>query len=273
MNPNTLVTALYPPHRRASGDRCPGCPDPVRLLVCLPPGPYRQPCVVLDELRNRLRPHAADTDIRLVSGHFPLRRRPDPVDAAHPLAAVCDPDLPYGASASCAGGPVGLLDLAAANAWYHARAVRQARNWTAVLAGTPPAQPWSHFLDTHNIDPDHYPVGRAVAEFQRQPRIAVLAATIGGRFGPDMYGPGLEALQAGTDCFAAYRAGVAVFADGLLTLDGRLLVASFSPLLLEQSLDERRAFHDSARGCLAAVHPATVLVAARCLRYPTTAAA
>jgi hypothetical protein len=171
--------------------------------------------------------------------------------------------------ASCAGGPAGLLDPATTEQRHRARAVPQARHWAAILAGIPPARPWSHFLDAHHIDPDHYPITQAIARFEVQPRIAALAATLGGRLGADMYGPGLEALQAGTGCFAAYRAGVAVFADGLLTLDQQLLSPSFSPLPIEQTLDERQAFHHAARDYLTAAHPATVLVAVQCQQYPT----
>jgi hypothetical protein len=149
-------------------------------------------------------------------------------------------------------------------------AARQACEWVPIVAGTPLARPWSHFFTAHNADPDHYPITQAITRFETQPRIAALAAALGGRLGADMYGPGLEALQTGTGCFPTYRAGVAVFADGLLTLDGRLLTPSFSPLLMEQTLDERQAFHDTARDYLTAAHPATVLAAVRCLRYPAT---
>jgi hypothetical protein len=219
---------------------------------------------VLDQLRHRLRPHPALAVEHLAARHFPLWRRPDPSQARHLVAAVGDRQ-----HASCAGGPIGLLDLATTEQRHHAGAARRARDWAAILTGTPPARPWSHFLDAHNVDPDHYPVPRAIARFQTQPRIAALAAAVGGRLGADMYGPGLQALQAGTGCFAAYRAGVSMFADGLLTLDRQLLSPSFTPLLIEQTLDERQAFHDAARDHLTAAHPATVLVAVRCRQYPT----
>jgi hypothetical protein len=255
----SVVAGLYPPHRRPSGDQCRHCPDPQKLLVCLP-------SAGLDGVLDRLRPHITATAQLLASGHFPLWRRHDPTEAGRLVDVVSDPGTPP--RTRCAGGPIDLLDLAATEAHHRASTTRQAQDLTAIVAGTPTALPWSYFLDAHNADPDHYPLAEAITQFETQPRIAALAA-VGTSFGSDDYGPGLEALQTGTGAYAGYRAGVAVFADGLLTLDGELLIPSFSPLLVEQTLEERQAFHDTARRYLAAIHPATVLVAVRCLRYPT----
>jgi len=220
VNPMSELTALYPPHRRPSGDPRPGCPDPLRLLVCLPPGADWRTSTLLDQLRHRLRAHVAIAVDDLSAQHFPLGRHPNPSQARHLISAVDDAQT--GLYVSCAGGPIGLLDLATTEVHQRGRAAQ---------------------------------------------RIAALAATAG-RFDADIYGPGLEALQAGTGCFAAYRAGVQVFADGLISLEQRLLTPSFTPLLTEQTLDERQAFHDTARDYLTAAHPATVLVAVPCRQHP-----
>jgi len=96
--------------------------------------------------------------------------------------------------------------------------------------------------------------------------VAAPAADGGDRFTPDTYGPGLEALHTGDpDVYADYQTGLLTFGDGLVTLDGQLLIPSFTPVLVEQTLAERQVFHDRARDYVAALDPTTLLVAVTCL--------
>jgi hypothetical protein len=260
----SLLHGLYPRHRLPTGPLHPGCPDPAYLVVCLPPGAARHLVVLVDELVGRLRPHVSGPSGLLDINHFVLWHRPDATEQSLLVCARPDPQLP--ALTWCAGGPVGLLDLAGTAGHLRACARHDYEGWQTVVAGTPVAEPWWHFLDAHHADPDGYPFDRAVAEFEAQPRIAAMAAAEGTRFSADMYGPGLEALHAGPDVYADYQAGLLAFTDGVVTLDGQLLVPSFSPVLVEQTLAERQLFHDRARRYVAALDPTTLLVAVYCTR-------
>jgi hypothetical protein len=81
-----------------------------------------------------------------------------------------------------------------------------------------------------------------------------------------MYGPGLEALDSGVDDYADYQAGLLTFSDGLIGLNGDLLVPALSPTLVEQSLAERRLYHQRARHYIQSLDPTVVLAAVRCVR-------
>ena len=109
-------------------------------------------------------------------------------------------------------------------------------------------------------------------EFATQPQITAMlhhdaiAIDPGDRFDGDCYGPALTALSTGAATYAEYLAGVLTFAGGLLTLDGDLLVPSWTDVLVEQSWSERAAYHQQARTYLAAADPRTVLDAVTCHR-------
>src|SRR6266498_3256370 len=169
-----------------------------------------------------------------------------------------DADLPE--VTWCAGGPIGLLDLAATAAQLRACAPRDIDEWHTIVTGTEAARPWWRYLDAHHADPARYPAEQAMAEFEAQPRIAAMATAAadshGGRFAADMYGPGLEALHTNDpNVYADYQAGLLTFADGLVTLDGQLIIPSFTPVLVEQTLAERQLFHDRAGSHVAALDP------------------
>jgi hypothetical protein len=262
----TLLHRFYPQHLLPTGERCPVCTDPINLVVCLPPTAGRHLLALAAELVDRLRPHVAAPAGLLDTRHFVLWRRPDPTEAR--LLVLPAPDPQHPDLTWCAGGPVGLLDLATTAQLLRASAPPDLDDWHAVVAGTEPARPWWHYLDAHNADPDRYPATRAIADFEAQPRIAAMASApatdTGERFAPDMYGPGLEALHAGPDVYADYQSGLLTFGDGLVTLDGQLLIPSFSPVLVEQTLTERQIFHGRARDHVAALDPTTLLVAVTC---------
>jgi hypothetical protein len=263
----SLVRDLYP-HHRPPTEALPmeGRHDPASLVVCLPAtvGHVIGITGLIGELIDRLRPHTVTPAGLLDAAHFVLWHDLDATEAALLVAPTPDPDLP--GLTWCAGGPVGLLDLDATATHLRLVARRDLADWQQAVADTPPARPWWQFLDTHHADPDSYPLGRAMADFEAQPRIRAMAAAPHARFSADMYGPGLEALHAGPDVYAAYQAGLLAFTDGLVTLDGQLLVPSFTPVLVEQTLAERQTYHDRARRYLARLDPTTLLVAVYCTR-------
>lgn len=264
----TVVHTFYPHQQLPSGEQPLAGSYPVCLIVCLPPEAGHDPLRLGGELADRLRPHTTACAPRLYTTHYPLRRCPDRTEARLLLALMPDPQP--GAPSRCAGGPIGLLDLAATTRSLRESARNDVEDWRTVIAGTPPARPWWHYLDAHHSDPDAYPIEQAVAQFEAQARITAMATApgtpAGAGFPADLYGPGLEAMDDGPDTYADYRAGLLSLGDGLLTLDGQLQVPSFSPVLVEQSLAERQVFHDRARAEVAALDPRTLLAAVRCLR-------
>ena len=264
----SLLNTFYPQHLLPTGEQCPVCVDPINLVVCLPPAGGRHLLALVGDLVERLRPHVGAAAGLLDGRHFMLWRRPDPTEARLLVLPAPDPQRP--GPIWCAGGPVGLLDLATTTQLLRECAPPDLEDWHTAVAGTEPARPWGHYLDAHNADPDGYPAARAIADFEAQPRIAAMVAApatdAGDRFTPDMYGPGLEALHTGDPgVYADYQAGLLTFGDGLVTLDGQLLIPSFSPVLVEQTLAERQVFHDRARDYVAALDPTTLLVAVTCL--------
>jgi hypothetical protein len=259
----SLVHDLYPHHRPPAGPPQPGRHDPASLVVCLP-AIAGHPLDMVGALIDRLRPHTATPAGLLDAAHFVLWHHLDATEAALLVVPTPDPDLP--GLTWCAGGPIGLLDLAATATHLQAVARRDLADWRDTVAGTPPAKPWWHYLDTHHADPDGYPVHRAMADFEAQPRIAAMAAAAHARFSADMYGPGLEALHQGPDVYAAYQAGLLAFTDGLVALDGQLIVPSYTPVLVEQTLAERQTYHDTAARYIAGLDPTTLLVAVYCAR-------
>jgi len=73
----------------------------------------------------------------------------------------------------CAGGPVGLLDLAAMRAQQEVRAAELHDAWTQATAHMPPARPWSEFADGSVSD------FAALIAFREQPQLKVLADLTG----------------------------------------------------------------------------------------------
>lgn len=260
----SLVQELYPRHRRPTEATQPVRHDPVSLVVCIPPAAGRDLLDLVGELVDRLRPHVATAAGLLDTAHFPPWHHRQTIEDQQLVLPTPDPTLP--GLTWRAGGPVGLLDLAATAAHLRAVALYDLAAWQRLVAGTPPAQPWWQFLDTHHADPDAYPIVQAVTDFEAQPRIVAMAAAPHARFSADMYGPGLEALHAGADVYAAYQAGLLTYTDGLVALDGQLIVPSFSPVLVEQTLVERQRYHDLAARYVADLDPTTLLVAVYCAR-------
>ncbi|MFI7492983.1 hypothetical protein ACIBXA_31885 [Micromonospora echinaurantiaca] len=121
----------------------------------------------------------------------------------------------------CAGGPIGLLDLAGMrHGAYVGASVRHAL-WAGVVAGTKAATPWPAFLQKHLSDPSAYPMAAAAAEFHRQPRVQAMRmhnATIRGAGHLDL--AELEMFQAGASAYASYHALWALCTDAFVTETG-----------------------------------------------------
>ena len=259
-----LIDTLYPRRCPSTGQTCLLCPGQATLIACLPPEAAYDRQRLRSALAAALEPHVVIPMGALDGGHFPLWRHPDPVESAVLLLPEPDPDVPD--LAWCAGGPVGLLDLHATAQYLRGIGGEDIDRWHSVVAGTPPAMAWWHFVDQHRADPHRYPLSRAVTDFQAQPRIAAMLDVPGQAYSGDMYGPGLEALDAGPEDYADYQAGLLTFSDGLISLDGDLLVPTLSPTLVEQSLAERRLYHERACRYVQGLDPTVVLAAVRCVR-------
>jgi hypothetical protein len=260
-----MVDLLYPRRRCPStGATCLLCPDLARLIVCLPGDVAHDQQLLASRLADALRPHISAPTGWLDGDQFMIWHPTDPIEQALLLLAHPDPDLPH--LTWCAGGPIGLLDLSATTTQVRLAVADDVAEWATTVAGTPPAQAWWHYHDAHRADPHSYPLDEAVAEFLAQPRVAAMAASSGDTFTPDLYGPGLEALHAGPDAYGDYQCGVLAYGDGLIDLDGQLLVPADTPQLVEQSWPERQFYHRRADRYLASLDPTTVLAAVRCYR-------
>jgi hypothetical protein len=259
-----LIDTLYPRRCPSTGQTCLLCPGQATLIACLLPEAAHDRQQLTQALIAALDPHVATPMGALDSGHFLLWRHPDPVESAVLLLPEPDPDVPD--LGWCAGGPVGLLDLQATAGYLHRIAGDDVERWQSVVAGTTAATAWWRYVDNHRADPHRYPLAQAIADFQAQPRIAAMRDVPGEAYSGDMYGPGLEALDAGVEDYADYQAGLLTFSDGLISLDGDLLVPALSPTLVEQSLAERRLYHQRARDYIQGLDPTVVLAAVRCIR-------
>jgi hypothetical protein len=257
----TLVDTLYPRRCPTTGRTCLLCPQPSRLLVCLPADAAHHQLTA--RLIATIRPHLTVAAAVLDDHHFALWRQPDPTEAALLIDPQPDPDM---ALTWCAGGPIGLLDLTTTAEYLRLACADDVTDWHTTVAGTPSAQAWWHYHDEYRADPDSYPLTDAVADFAAQPRITAMAATSGAAFPADMYGPGLEALHAGDDAYANYQQGLLLYGDGLVDLTGQLLLPAPTPTLVEQTLAERQLYHDRAQRYLTALDPTVVLAAVGCYR-------
>jgi hypothetical protein len=259
----TLIDTLYPRRCPATGRTCLRCPQPSRLLICLPADATSDREQFARSLGRAIRPHCAPEGFSLIGRHFVLWRTPDATESALLLQPQPDPTLPV---TWCAGGPAGLLDLGMAAALVRDAVDGNVAEWQWRIADTSPAaRAWWQFHDDFRRDPGAYPLTEAVADFEAQPRIAAMVAA-GDTYRSDLYGPGLEALIEGADAYAAYKTGVALFGEGLVDLTGQLLLPAPSPTLVEQTHEERRLYHDRARRYLASLDPGVVLAAVLCHR-------
>jgi hypothetical protein len=138
-------------------------------------------------------------------------------------------DVRTGHPTLCAGGPLRLLDIAGLR---HAAAIGAGlrhQRWAHVVHGTKSATPWPVFLQRHLTDPSTYPIDKAEADFERQPRVLAMrlhnAATYDAVAHLDPHE--LEVLQAGPASYQHFHALWSTCLDAILTADGtRLAPAS-----------------------------------------------
>jgi hypothetical protein len=260
----SFIDLLYPHRCRTDASLCPTCPEPVTLIVCLPGELARHPATLLPALAAAVRPHAATAGAILDGGHFPLWYCPN--DTEQSLLLLAHPD-PVAANLTwCAGGPIGLLEIDAAPARLAPFVADAIEEWTRTAGAASPATPWWTYHDAHQHNPAGYPLATAIGDFTAQPPVAAMPAQ---SYPADMYGPGLQAIQAGADTLADYLAGQLTFGDGLVDLHGGLLAPAFSTGMVDQSLAERALYHRRARRYLRSLHPSVVLAAVGCERPPT----
>ena len=259
-----LIDTLYPRRCPSTGQTCLLCPGQATLITCLPAEAAHDRQQLTQTLIAVLAPHVAVPIAALDGGHFPLWYHPDLVESTVLLLAEPDPDVPD--LGWCAGGPVGLLDLQTTTSYLHWVAGDDLDRWQSVVAGTPTAMAWWRYVDEYRADPHRYPLTQAVMDFQSQPRITAMREEQSAAYTGDLYGPGLEALNSGVEEYADYQAGLLTFGDGLISLDGDLLVPALRPALVEQSLAERRLYHRRARHYIQGLDPTVVLAAVRCIR-------
>jgi hypothetical protein len=127
------------------------------------------------------------------------------------------------------GGPVGLLDLDGMRRAAAAAAAQTWQHWDYIVAGTPIARPWWVFADRHRADPARYPIARAQQDYLTQPRVMAMRAFNALHHNGLPTGE-LEALQQGLNTYATLGQLAAVAADGVATLDGRVLTPASTRL-------------------------------------------
>src|SRR5436189_200897 len=135
--------------------RPPGAPNRRQLTVAvlLPPGASHHRHAVAGLLTAAL---PSEVPTALCHNHF----RPQ-----HDLSAAERLLLVEPAGPSCAGGPIGLLDLESTQAVAKALAQVLHHRWRIAVAGTAAARPWRHYLRRHRGDPQAYPMHQATDEF------------------------------------------------------------------------------------------------------------
>ena len=131
------------------------------------------------------------------------------------------------------GGPIKLLDLDGMRTRAAVDAADEWLVWEQVTDRTRPAQPLWWFVDRHHGDTRRYPLHKAHAEYEAQPRILAMAAhnAIPGQPWPLPLGH-LEAFQAGYRTYVNVAWLAAVPGDGFVPQLGGWLTCR-SPRLAE----------------------------------------
>jgi hypothetical protein len=157
------------------------------------------------------------------------------------------------------GGPIKLLDLYRMRRNAAAAAAAQWLLWQRVVAGTKPAQPFWWFADKHIVDPCRYPLQRAKADYQAQPRIlAMTAFNAMPQKVCELPTSALEAFQAGHGTYVNLAWLAAVPADALAPAYGEhggWLTAR------SERLADQLAYLTAANTHLTRLHPDVPLVA------------
>ena len=132
--------------------------------------------------------------------------------------------LRKGRPASCAGGPVRLLDLVGLRHAAGVGAGIRHQLWTRTVHGTRPATPWHVFWARHLADPQSYPFEAANADFNNQTRVNAMRMHNAVTYGAGHLDIGeLEIFQAGQMAYQHHTAATAVCGDALLSANGNRL--------------------------------------------------
>jgi hypothetical protein len=125
--------------------------------------------------------------------------------------------------AVCAGGPVKLLDLTAMRHAAHIGATMRHDMWHKATRGTRDALPWHVFHGRHLANPSGYPLDKAEADFEGQPRIIAMRLHNTNWVGPDneLDPSELDFFQCGEAAYANYRALRAMCTDSVITENGQ----------------------------------------------------
>lgn len=165
-------------------------------------------------------------------------------------------DLHQGKPATCAGGPTRLLDLDAVRHAAGVSAGLRHQRWSQVVAGTRPATAWHVLLGKHHADPDKYPLAKARADFDNQPRVLAMAMHNAAAYHQPHLDPAeLEMFQAGPAAYQHFHALTQICAHALLTEDGKQLTPH------SDTFADRIRYLETARRHIDALDPATRLLA------------
>jgi hypothetical protein len=129
--------------------------------------------------------------------------------------------LRKGRPASCAGGPVRLLDLAGLRHAAGIGAGLRHQVWTRAVQGTRPAHAWTALLTKHLADPAKYSWDDATRDFHAQPRVNAMRlhnAVNPGAGHLDLFD--IEMFQAEQMAYQHYSAATAICGDALLCDNG-----------------------------------------------------
>ncbi|MGH3736536.1 MAG: hypothetical protein ACRDT6_13105 [Micromonosporaceae bacterium] len=156
-------------------------------------------------------------------------------------------DLCKGRPAYCAGGPVGLLDL---QGLRHAAAMGAGvrhQQWTHVVRGTAPATAAPVFVRKHLAEPCKYPLERARADFEAQPRVQAMLMHNAAVYGAARLDTAeLEMFQAGCVAYQHFHALQAICGDAMPTAEGhRIAPASDQFADRIRYLDQARSHLDT----------------------------
>ncbi|MGC4851845.1 hypothetical protein ACLQ24_00250 [Micromonospora sp. DT4] len=162
-----------------------------------------------------------------------------------------------GSPVACAGGPVRLLDLTGVAHAAGIGAGLRFQRYAQLAAGTKPAIPWADMLARHHADPERFPMTRAKAAFEAQPRVQAILLHNAASYTPhdriDL--AELGALQAGHIAYQHYKAMSQICGDALLTERGQQLQPA------SDTVADRARYLEQARAYLDNLDPDTRLLA------------
>ncbi|MFD6754912.1 hypothetical protein [Micromonospora gifhornensis] len=164
--------------------------------------------------------------------------------------------LRKGRPASCAGGPVRLLNLDGMLQAAAMGAGIRHQLFSRVVYGTRNAVPWHVYEARHLADPDTYPWDKAVADFNNQPRVNAIRMHNAATYGVGQIALAeVEMYQAGYSAYQHYSALTAVAADALITTDGATLAPA------SDAMADRVTYLEQANRLFAALDPDQRLLA------------